>query len=321
MPKELYNNIRVGQRAIRDFSKKKFRQSPANRSRHLPDAADLLGEVVLVGAKDEVIRSLITTYGADPHECYYDGYIKLHHLAAAMGHTNTLRHLVECCGLDPKEECKGGSYSGCTLAHFAAGSGRIDTLRYVCEELGVFAEKEADNGVTPIYMAATSGNVLCVEYLADQYGHDPGKADNTGISPILMAADLGYLKIVETLAGKYKVNIQATDTNGGGLIHYAMQGGQVHLLPLLAETYNLDVNVSLVDAEQSIGVTPLFVAVVDARSTACVRALVEKYGADPKAVDFAGATLAHHAARVGAVSVIRLLFDEVRLVGSHRPWW
>ena len=304
VPKAVYKSFIRGKLVLQEMKSKQFRGLPRERR---PGAATvLLSEACEVGMKNEVIDSLIGTYGADPNARVI-GSISMLHIAASFGHTETLRHLVGRHGLDPSAICLQGIYRENTLAHFAAGSGRLDTLRLVCEDFKVQPNAADASGITPLHLAAGAGSAECVEYLVDQHGLDPDQRTKLGQTAAMLAADAGSLGTLRLLSDKYNVDLHAVDKSGEGVLHAAMVGGHDHLLKLLVGDHMLDVNLKSKE-----GKAPVHKAAV-ARSIACFRGLVDTYGADPKAVTAEGATVAHYAARENNRDMLRLLFDTYKL--------
>ena len=304
VPKTVYMSFVRGKLVLQEMKSKQFRGLP--RERRLGAATVLLSEACEVGMKNEVIDSLIGTYGADPNALVI-GSISMLHIAASFGHTETIRHLVGRHGLDPSAICLQGMYRGNTLAHFAAGSGRLDTLRLVCEDFKVKPNAADACGITPLHWAAIAGSAECVEYLVDQHGLDPDQRTKLGQTAAMLAADAGSLETLRLLSDKYNVDLHAVDKSGEGVLHAAMVRGHEYLLKLLVGDHMLDVNLKSKE-----GKAPVHKAAA-ARSIACFRGLVDTYGADPKAVTAEGATVAHYAARENNRGMLRLLFDTYKL--------
>lgn len=306
IPKRVYLTIRAGQQAQAILDKGSLQQlGPLVQDMMYGDVANLLlRDVVKAGGSNKAIDVSIRKYGALAFRNRYGERhgLSILQLAAVMGHTATLKHLVERHDLDPMEV----TLSGEPLSFFAAGSGRIDTLRYVIETLGVGVENESIGQVVMLG-AVLGGNAECVKYLADVHGIDVSEANARDQPLAPLAAEAGKLELLRVLVDEYNVSVHAVYPDGSGCLHVAMSRAHVHMLEPLVETYKLDVN-----AKNASGMLPFHSAVLS-RSKEAVRMLIEKYGVDPKAVTKCGATAAHFAARSKSPEMLKLLLDTYKL--------
>uniref|UniRef100_A0A453DFG5 Uncharacterized protein n=2 Tax=Triticinae TaxID=1648030 RepID=A0A453DFG5_AEGTS len=95
---------------------------------------------------------------------------------------------------------------GLGVLHIAAAEGHLEVCKYLVEELGGDVNAPAPGvvdfaGVTPFMLSAQSGDVSTVKYLLD-HGGDLTKSDAKGRTVLHHAACTGSCKVTEFLLSK-----------------------------------------------------------------------------------------------------------------------
>jgi ankyrin repeat protein len=91
-----------------------------------------------------------------------------------------------------------GKWGGSRLVHVAAAQGHLDCLRRLIEVLGAEFDPRDPRGCTPTFLAAHHGHESIVRYLLT-HKPNPDAVNYEGLSPLCMACSRGHLSIVEVL--------------------------------------------------------------------------------------------------------------------------
>ncbi|CAN6361686.1 unnamed protein product [Urochloa humidicola] len=87
------------------------------------------------------------------------------------------------------------------LLHLAAARGHAEICRFLVEESGLDVNGTDPDGETPVVIAATGGEVSVLRYLLD-HGGDPVMPDRTGATPLHIAAENGHEEAVRLLLSR-----------------------------------------------------------------------------------------------------------------------
>ena len=126
-----------------------------------------------------------------PNARGYKGETPLHQVAA-LGHTKTVRNLLDAGG-DPNTQAS----SGFTPLHTAASNGHTETVQ-VLLDAGGDPNAQASSGFTPLHTAASNGHTETVQVLLDA-GGDPNAQASSGFTPLHTAASNGHTETVQVL--------------------------------------------------------------------------------------------------------------------------
>lgn len=153
-------------------------------------AGRFLARVAALGFED-VVRQLVTRYGANPNDCDNNGNLPI--VAAAWeGHLGCVRALVEL-GAD----VNAAGDDGKKPLHRAVDGGNADCVRLLVE-LGADLACADSHGATPLHRAAVHGDVNLVRLLVD-LGADVDCVDDYGREPRHRAMRCGHTQCVRVL--------------------------------------------------------------------------------------------------------------------------
>ncbi|RCV19373.1 hypothetical protein SETIT_3G378600v2 [Setaria italica] len=230
-----------------------------------------------------------------------------------------------------------------SLLHLAAARGHVEICRLLVEESGLDVNCTNPDGETPVAVAATGGEVGVLRYLLD-HGSDPAMPDAAGGTPLHIAAENGHEEAVRLLlsrgvdvdplnnrcvtplniaSGKghdqaLKVLLEhSADPNRGAHnifspLMMACTSGSLKCIKLLVEA-GADVNF-----KSPCGASPLLKAVVDG-STDIVKFLLEA-GANPNTPDMFGEIPIMHAAHEGRRDLVKVIFPHTKPISSLPNW-
>jgi ankyrin repeat protein len=109
------------------------------------------------------VRALVLEFGADASTADKNGHTPVY-IAALIGHTETVRALVQECGQDVNVANEQVRFIGNSLIHMAAALGDTEMVRML---LNSGADPNALNefGFTPVSMAAHNGHTETVQVM------------------------------------------------------------------------------------------------------------------------------------------------------------
>lgn len=93
----------------------------------------------------------------------------------------------------------GSKWIGSRLVHVAAALGHLDCLRRLIEVLHAEYDPRDPRGCTPTFLAAHFGHESVVRYLLDTHKSNPDAVNNKGLSPLCKSSSKGHLGIVRAL--------------------------------------------------------------------------------------------------------------------------
>jgi ankyrin repeat protein len=145
----------------------------------------------------DVVRSLITEFGADVNQAMHDGATPLT-IAAEMGYLD----IVRCLAGEFSADVNQANRDGWTASYHAAYNGHLDTLRCLVCEFGAAVNQANTNGATPLIIAAQEGNLKMVRCLIMELGADINQADRYGQTPLMLAANTNNQPLLKHLVHK-----------------------------------------------------------------------------------------------------------------------
>ncbi|CAN6338844.1 unnamed protein product [Urochloa humidicola] len=116
--------------------------------------------------------------------------------AAIDGNLRLLKKMASKVNLREAKDDRGRN-----ALHFAAAKGHIDVCRFLVEELGLDVNSTDAEGGMPVHFAAAGGDVRVLAFLLDR-GGDPGVPDAKGCTPLHSAAEQGHCEAVRLLLSK-----------------------------------------------------------------------------------------------------------------------
>ncbi|XP_012688345.1 transient receptor potential cation channel, subfamily N, member 1 [Clupea harengus] len=238
------------------------------------------------------------------------------HLAAAGGHTEVVKVLLEAGAPAGDEDAE-----GMTAIHLAARSGHIHILdvlkNNVCLKIS-----SSKTGLTALHVAACFGQVDFVREMLTKvpatmrserpHGtlrsgegarrqHHPSES---GYTPLHLAAQSGHECVVRLLLNSPGVQADTeTDTQGSTPLHLAAQSGHTAVVGLL-----LSRSGSLLQLRDKRGRTCLHLAATSGH-VSMVRVLLGQ-GAEINLTDQTGWTPLHYAAKAGCLDMVRFLVES-----------
>ncbi|KAJ1266216.1 hypothetical protein BS78_08G134100 [Paspalum vaginatum] len=116
--------------------------------------------------------------------------------ASIDGNLHLLRKMGSKVNLREAKDAKGR-----TALHFAAAKGHIEVCKYLVEESGLDVNCTCTEDGSPVHFAAAGGSVSVLRYLLDR-GGDPEKPDSRGSTPLHDVAERGNCDAVRLLLSK-----------------------------------------------------------------------------------------------------------------------
>ncbi|CAN6361708.1 unnamed protein product [Urochloa humidicola] len=234
--------------------------------------------------------------------------------------------------------------SGWNLLHFAAAKGHLEVCRFLIEISGLNVNCTTADGDTPMAQTALAGKVSVLRLLLD-HGGDPGMPNAKGRTPLHNAAQNGHNEAVILLLSRGADVDPVINDRGGTPLHLAAGKGNDQAVKVLLEhgadpnrvvhgiypplmmachAGNLKCMKALVEGGADVkfkspyGPSLLMKAVMDG-STNIVKFLLEA-GADPNIFDEFGENPIMCAASAGRHDLVEILFPYTKPIASVPNW-
>jgi ankyrin repeat protein len=197
---------------------------------------------------------------------------------------------------------------GQTPLHLAIKAGSSAIAKLLIKH-GADAAPTDKSGLTPLALATEHKLLDVAALLVESGACAPNVADSKGRTAVHAAAARGETRVLELLsqAKAPQVNFGARDADGNSPLHLAVAGGHEQVLDVLFRAYGVDL-----DAINNAGLTPLHLAAKRNATSIAHKLISAGSSLDVTAPD--GRTPLHAAALAGAVDVIRAIchYDSSR---------
>ena len=311
----------------------------------------------------DLFKTLIDKYDFNVHTADYDGCTSLHHsaisgnyklvtyfaekgidfylktnneknclhIAAANGHFNLCKMLIEKC----KFVVDIADNDGCIALHHSARSGSYELVTYFVH-MGSNIHLKTKTGLNCLHIAAENGHLNLCKMIISNHNFDVNIADNDGYTAlhhsarsgsyelityfVHMGADIylktkygnnclhiaafsGYLNLCKTLIDNDKFDVLIADNEGYAALHHSVRTGSYELMKYFVD---MDTDIYL---KTKTGLNCLHIATLSGHLSLC-EALIEIHRFDVSFADNDGCTALHHSVRSGSYELVTYFDDK-----------
>ena len=311
----------------------------------------------------DLFKTLIDKYDFNVHTADYDGCTSLHHsaisgnyklvtyfaekgidfylktnneknclhIAAANGHFNLCKMLIEKC----KFVVDIADNDGCTALHHSARSGSYELVTYFVH-MGSNIHLKTKTGLNCLHIAAENGHLNLCKMIISNHNFDVNIADNDGYTAlhhsarsgsyelityfVHMGADIylktkygnnclhiaafsGYLNLCKTLIDNDKFDVLIADNEGYAALHHSVRTGSYELMKYFVD---MDTDIYL---KTKTGLNCLHIATLSGHLSLC-EALIEIHRFDVSFADNDGCTALHHSVRSGSYELVTYFAEK-----------
>eukprot|EP00559_Dactyliosolen_fragilissimus_P007848 CAMPEP_0184863496 /NCGR_PEP_ID=MMETSP0580-20130426/11298_1 /TAXON_ID=1118495 /ORGANISM="Dactyliosolen fragilissimus" /LENGTH=920 /DNA_ID=CAMNT_0027361861 /DNA_START=180 /DNA_END=2942 /DNA_ORIENTATION=+ len=277
-----------------------------------PKAVDKDGLTALMNAAENgsaaVIKILMNAIGDnDEGKQYVDmisttGFTAVI-IAAAHGHTDAVKYLINQSGADAKLVHD----NGVTSLMYAAASGHVETMKVIVQDGGVDVNSLHTNGGSALIEASTAGAADAIQFLI-QNGANYDILDLDGVTPLMAIASqgnsTGLTYVLDALKNdmdseKLKEHINLFAFSGGSAVMFSAAGGHEESTNILIK-HGADVN-AIAQA------TPEYLEKL--------AKMIEEGTAEEEEPHVDGVTALHVAAQAGHLGCVDILIEAGADVG------
>jgi ankyrin repeat protein len=231
--------------------------------------------------------------------------------AAAAGHVDTVRSLLDKPGIDIDAKNHGGA----TALDFACFKGELEVVKLLVAA-GARVNPQARNQWGALGSAAAGGSLQVVKYLLEEAAADVRWAGPDGRTALMVAAGRRHVDVVDYLRGRQGIDIDARTEEGLTALDLACSNGHLEVAKLLVAA-GAEVN-----PQDSYDWGPLVSAAARGHLQV-VKYLVEKAGADVRWADSDGKTAVIVAGEEGHVDIVEYLrkrqVNTIQAYGNLTP--
>ena len=198
-----------------------------------------------------------------------------------------------------------------TPAHIAAAFGHLQVFRELIEQGGVEHNSANKDGNTPMHCACMRGHLVIVQYLMEVHNVSAIEKNNANVTPVQMVASGGFVHVLKYLIELSPQQVPAhfkDSVHGASLLHWACLNDSTDTLEYLLYDQHLPVENRATSDESSCILWASY-----GGSLKVVQFLIEQANADPKVKTNTGMTCLHMATASGSVEKTFYLCEVVRL--------
>ncbi|CAN6329738.1 unnamed protein product [Urochloa humidicola] len=233
--------------------------------------------------------------------------------AAIDGNIRLLKKMATRVNLREAKDDRGRN-----ALHFAAAKGHLEVCRFLVEELGLDVTSTDAEGGMPVHFAAAGGNERVLRYLLDP-GSDSGVPDAKGCTPLHSAAEEGHCEAVKLLLSK-GVDVDPVNYRGTPLHLAAAKDKDQAVKILLEHGADPNKVVNHIFSPLMMACCGHSLKCMKLLVQAGADVNFTKAGADPNLADEDGKIPIMYAAVHGQRELVEILFPKTRPVPSIPDW-
>ncbi|XP_046558661.1 ankyrin repeat domain-containing protein 50-like [Haliotis rubra] len=250
------------------------------------------------GGRRELVDFLVRQ-GCDLSLTNDDGNTILH-VASVEGHLKIVRSILSKKTVDVNTT----GHCNRTAVMAAARFGHRKVFDLLVKNGSDLSAVDSD-GNNILHIACIGGHVEIVKYILTNVSVDNNSRGCNGMTPVMLAANSGHMQVFELLAEQGCL-LPTVDRNGRSILHYACVGNNVAIVDFI-----LKKNIVFVDGEDSMGKTPVMLA-VECGHRDVFQLLVPKQCHIHKACR-GGNNILHTSCALGHVDIVKCILTQGRI--------